>query len=483
MANKRIILKISNMTCVACEMKIENKVKRLNGVQNVKASYNNCKADVTFDDTLVSAKAIRDVIKKLNYEIIENPNSINKSNLAVNKGKHNSDSPIGIVLIIVAVYFVLNHFGLLNIIPQVDAKMGYFALFGVGLITSLHCTAMCGGINISQCMSFKQNSDNKSTLLPSFLYNAGRVVSYTVVGGIVGALGSVIGFSGTAKGTMALIAGVFMVIMGLNMLNIFPWLKKFTPRMPKIFGNKIHSKNNYGPFVVGLLNGLMPCGPLQAMQIYALGTGSAVVGALSMFMFSIGTVPLMFGLGVFSSFLKGKYTERILKVGAVLVIVLGISMFSNGMALSGFALNLSSLVPNTGSVQQAQTAGKGYANAATINGDVQEITTKLGRSYTPITVQKGIPVKWVIQADKSDINGCNNQMQIPKFNVTKKLVPGDNVIEFTPAESGTIPYSCWMGMIRSSITVVDDLKDSSKAPSANNGNSAPPVGGSCCQLN
>ena len=497
MAIKSAALNISNMTCVNCEMRIENKIRALGGVNFAKASYNTGIVKVTFDDSIITEKSIREVIENLHYNIVDSKIVQKRTNENTKTSKLKGSGPIGIVLIIVAVYFVLNKFGFLNMIPQVDASMGYFALFVVGLITSLHCTAMCGGINIAQCMTYKQKSNNKSTFLPSFLYNAGRVISYTVVGGIVGALGSVISFSGYAKGIIALIAGVFMVIMGLNMLNLFPWLKKFSPRMPKFFGNKIHNKNSYGPFVVGLLNGLMPCGPLQAMQIYALGTGSALAGATSMLVFSLGTVPLMFGLGALSSLLKGKSTQRILKVGAVLVIVLGVSMFNNGMALSGIQLNLAALSPkgntkvqaNTTNEQQSNTkVAQNYVNPATVNGAVQEITTTLGRSYTPITVQKGIPVKWTIQAEKANINGCNNQMLIPKFNITEKLQPGDNVIEFTPTESGTIPYSCWMGMIRSSITVVDDLGSASSSGLAKNDIPQDPsinssVGngsGSCC---
>ncbi|OQB14192.1 MAG: zinc/cadmium/mercury/lead-transporting ATPase [Firmicutes bacterium ADurb.Bin193] len=459
MAEKKVSFKIGNMTCVSCEMRIENTVCALNGVRSVKASYNTGIVKVKYDSDIIKTKSIREVIEKLHYKIIDNAIGTPKS-LNANPPKKKVDSPIGMVLIIVALYLILNRFGFLNIIPEVDASMGYFALFVVGLITSLHCTAMCGGINISQCMTYKQKNGKENALLPSFLYNAGRVTSYTVVGGIVGAVGSVISFSGYAKGLIALIAGIFMVIMGLNMLNIFPWLKKLTPRMPKIFGNKIHSKNSYGPYVVGLLNGLMPCGPLQAMQIYALGTGSAIAGAVSMFMFSLGTVPLMFGLGAVSSFLKGRFTEKMLKVGAVLVVVLGVGMFNNGMALSGIALplNLSSASENIGSGQQTKASGtKKYVNPATVKGNVQEITTQLGRNYTPITVQKGIPVKWTIQAQKPYLNGCSNEMQIPKFNKNYKLKPGDNLIEFTPTETGTIPYSCWMGMLRSTITVVDDL--------------------------
>lgn len=102
---------------------------------------------------------------------------------------------------------------------------------------------------------------------------------------VVGGLGSLVSFSGTAKGIVAILAGLFMVIMGVNMLNIFPALRKFNPRMPRFFWNKIHNnKGKHGPLVVGMLNGLMPCGPLQAMQIYALGTGSILAGATSMFL-------------------------------------------------------------------------------------------------------------------------------------------------------------------------------------------------------
>jgi sulfite exporter TauE/SafE len=99
---------------------------------------------------------------------------------------------------------------------------------------------MCGGINLSQCVSYKvpENASKAAKLKPSLMYNTGRVISYTVIGGIVGGLGSVISFSGTAKGIVAILAGVFMLIMGLNMTGLFPWLRKIVPHMPKRFANK-----------------------------------------------------------------------------------------------------------------------------------------------------------------------------------------------------------------------------------------------------
>jgi hypothetical protein len=234
------------------------------------------------------------------------------------------------------------------------------------------------------------------------------------------------------------------------MLNLFTWLRKLNPRMPKIFARKINEqKKSNSPLYVGLLNGLMPCGPLQAMQLYALSTGDPVQGAISMLAFSLGTVPLMFGLGAISSFLSKKFTSKMMTASAVLVLILGIFMFSNGISLSGIALP--GLSGGVATANESQ-----LSNTATVNQGVQTITTKLSpNSYEPITVQVGVPVKWTIQADASDINGCNNQVLIPKYNIEKKLVAGDNIIEFTPTVTGTVPYSCWMGMIKSNITVVN----------------------------
>jgi len=262
-------------------------------------------------------------------------------------------------------------------------------------------------------------------------------------------LGSVISFSGAAKGIIAIISGIFMVIMGLNMLDIFPWLRKINPRMPKIFGKKIYGNTGKkGPLVIGLLNGLMPCGPLQAMQLYALGTGSMLSGALSMFLFSLGTVPLMFGFGAISSVLSGKFNQKMLKVSAVLVMLLGVIMLNRGFNLSGYDIGI------------ALGASKGSGNIARIENGKQIVTITLEPgSYTPIVVQKDIPVKWIIKADKESLNGCNNAITAKEFGIKSvKLNVGDNVIEFTPKNEGTFPYTCWMGMIRSSIKVVPDVK-------------------------
>ncbi len=453
--------RIKGMTCVNCENKIERKLKNTKGIANAIVSFGKGTATVTYDPVSINVTGIVQIIEGLGYEAGKAGRA---SFREPGTRRFNGVQIVGIFVILIALYMIVNRFGgfnFFNYFPQAKEGMGYGMLFVIGLLTSTHCVAMCGGINLSQCVPRQTWAGGRiSSLTPAILYNSGRVISYTVIGGIVGALGSAVSFSNTGKGFIAAVAGIFMVIMGLNMLNIFPWLRRFNPRMPKIFAVKINEqKSSNRPFYVGLLNGLMPCGPLQAMQLFALSTGDPSKGALSMLLFSLGTVPLMFGLGALSAVLTKKFTSAMMAVSAALVVILGVFMFSNGMALTGYAMPLTSGAGDQLSPSSSSVTG---ARAEIIDG-VQVVTTTLdsGR-YEPIVVQAGIPVQWNIQAGAGDINGCNNRIVIPEYNLEKSLEPGDNIIEFTPDKSGVVPYSCWMGMIRSQISVVNDLGDPSE---------------------
>lgn len=452
---KKVVIKIDGMVCVNCENIIEDILIESDGVIKVEASYSKGMAKINYNEDKISIGDLIKIIDEEGYKAIDINNVINdnvnsehkKSKQKENKYINKDDNTFLIFVIVLGGSLFLNKFGLLSIFnafPTPNENTSYGMLFIIGLFTSLHCVSMCGGINLSQCLNSNviDEKGKLSTVKPSFLYNLGRVISYTIFGGVVGGIGSVISFTGWMQGLIQLIAGIFMVIMGLNMLNIFPWLRKLNPRMQKFFANKFKVKNNNSPFFVGLLNGLMPCGPLQAMQIYALSTGSVTKGALSMFLFSLGTVPIMFGLGALSSYMGKKFSDKIMKFGAILVVVLGFAMFNNGLALSG--------------VNISQGVGSSSAVRAEIQDDFQVVTTELkGGRYEPIIVEVGKPVRWNVQASNSSINGCNNRMILREYGIEKSLESGDNIIEFTPTETGTYTYSCWMGMIRSNIYVVN----------------------------
>ena len=444
-SHKTVTFKIDGMTCGSCAQRIEKKLRQTNGMIKVKVSYTYAHAECEYDTRITGTSQITKVIEGVGYEVVKKGH--------VTKQKGSMTKVLGAMIILFSLYSVMKYFGVTNlfyVFPEAQENMGYGMLFIIGVLTSIHCVAMCGGINLSQCMSGSSEGEAKNNRLaalrPSFLYNLGRVISYTLVGGIIGGLGSVVSFSGGAKGIVQIISGVFMMIMGLNMLSIFPWLRHFNLSMPKLFLRKAHIyKKSNSPLYIGLINGLMPCGPLQAMQLYSLSTGSVAKGAFAMFLFSLGTVPLMFGIGALSSVLSKKFTDKVMAIGAILVVVLGLSMLSSGLSLWGI------VIPE-GSKMQGDSV-------VHIEDGIQIVESVLEPGqYPAIQVQAGMPVKWIIYAEKGTINGCNNRIFIPEYGIEKKFQVGENIIEFTPAEEGTFSYSCWMGMIRSSIVVTRNFK-------------------------
>jgi sulfite exporter TauE/SafE/copper chaperone CopZ/plastocyanin domain-containing protein len=456
--------RIGGMTCVNCQNRIEKKLKETAGIHDAEVNYKTGTAAVSYDAEAIGFDKISAIIESLGYKTLDR------------NFKNPVTQIIGTLVIIIALFFVLRMFTtskLAAAFPLAKEGMGYGMLLVIGLLTSVHCIAMCGGINLSQTLRVSGEKEvgngeaapkgTLSLLLPSLLYNGGRLVSYTAVGVLVGALGSVITLSGHFQGVVQLIAGVFMVVMGINMLGLFPALRRFIPQMPRLFANKIDKqKTGRGPLVVGFLNGFMPCGPLQAMQLYALSAGSPVRGGVSMFLFCLGTIPLMFALGAASSALSGvkgqAFSRRIMQAGAVLVAALGLVMFSNGWNLSGFAnpLNKASSFKPVASTDQVFIP--------VIQSGVQVVNSTLqpGR-YPAITVQQGVPVRWIINAPAGSINGCNNRMIIREYGIEYAFKQGDNVIEFTPAKTGKFRYSCWMGMINSTITVLAEGESAADA--------------------
>lgn len=524
-------LRIGGMSCTGCEDKIRRRLRKTRGITRADVSWEKGCADITYDPSLVSLTYVDDAIAKLGYQVLHGPSA------RVGGSAPSVRYVAGMLALIVVLFVALQQFGILNLlVPSqlADSSMGYGMLFVVGLLTSVHCVAMCGGINISQCLPGDETllaggsgatagegapsrGSRLATLRPAALYNLGRVVSYTVIGFVLGLVGMVAGGGSEAgvptvvQGVMKLVAGLLMVLMGVNMLGLFPALRRFTPRLPRALTERVGASGlrSRGPLFVGLLNGLMPCGPLQSMQIVALASGSPVAGAASMLLFSLGTVPLMLGLGSIVTTLGRKFVHQMMTVGAVLVTTLGLAMVSQGTSLAGVlspglltvavvllaAAGVVASVPfssssartlslgatacvallvlgtwdlwtapsSSGSAVVRTASGAGstanvsdlVAGTAGDGAQVQTVssTLRLG-AYPDITVKAGTPVKWTITAPNGSVNACNSRMILRDFGVQKALSTGDNVIEFTPQAKGIINYSCWMGMVHGTITVI-----------------------------
>ena len=190
----------------------------------------------------------------------------------------------------------------------------------------------------------------------------------------------------------------------------------------------------------------------------------------------------MLGFGSAVSMLGKRFTRQVLKVGAILVVVMGLSMMAQGGTLSGLngkatvaflAENTDSKVEvdgnNSDSTTENKTISKGTADtekasettttASTVTSanadETQYVTSTLqaGRSYPDITVKAGEPVKWTVEAPDGSINGCNYKIIQQELGIEHAFDEGENVIEFTPEKAGTYTYTCWMGMITGKIYV------------------------------
>ncbi|VVB73378.1 Cytochrome C biogenesis protein transmembrane region [uncultured archaeon] len=348
-------------------------------------------------------------------------------------------SAVGWIALFVGLFLILGNFPLFSS-NAIDPKAGLAIIFVTGLLTSLHCIGMCSGFVISYAAKSKG-------VTPHLCYNASRMLSYVALGALLGLVGSVFTFNDQLRSALAMLAGLFMVVYGLSMF--FPRLRRFVS-LPGLDVDRHAGRN---PVMFGLLNGLMPCGPLQAMLVYAAGTGSMIDGGLTMLAFGLGTIPLMFLMGTVISMASMKWTSRIVKFSAVLVMVLGAIMLGRGLLLNGISLpfvSTASAVPSAAQGQVSQAAG---------SADLQEINLTITRNgYAPgsFVVRKGIPVRWNIRME--GMTYCNKGIRAPSLGLshTFQSEGETKTFEFTPTQAGTIYFTCWMGMMQGRIDVKDD---------------------------
>lgn len=363
-----------------------------------------------------------------------------------------------ILLILSGIIVLLNLDTVLSGHPELPAngeRLSYALLLIAGLFTGFHCMGMCGALVVGYTV--KAAAGGGSKYLTHAYYGAGKTLSYTVIGGLFGALGAIVTFTPFMRGAAGIAAGVFLLLFGLATLNLFPSLSRFRIKMPGFVMKHLGKayRSNSSPFVIGLLNGLMViCGPLQAMYIMAAGTGSPVEGAKMLFVFGIGTLPMMMGFGVLTSALSKQFAPRIVKASGVVVIGLGAIMLNRGLGMVGGGYDFDSLVarwaPGNGNraEQPMPAAAQTIRMAATREGFVP----------SQFALRKGVPVKWIIQGEALTFG--NHRIVVPPLNLEFDIHQGENVIEFTPNQAGMVPWSGWTGENPGTFMVHDDVRPS-----------------------
>lgn len=323
---------VQGMHCKSCIALTEGELMDLPEVTHAESSLKTHTVDVTgeFGDRTPQqvAQFLTEPLKRHGYT------------LHLEKQKHQvrwSDFTyaIPIAAVFIALFIVLQKLGIVNLAGA--GQMTYATAFVIGLIASVStCMAVVGGLVLSMSASYAKEGE---TVRPQVLFHIGRLVSFFILGGVIGAVGSAFQLGGTGTFVLSFLVAIILLILGLNLLDIFPWTKKIIPTLPSSFGKGVKGLRGtagaLAPMLVGAATFFLPCGFTQSMQLYTLTTGSYLEGALTMFVFALGTLPVLALLSFSALSIKKMQTGVFYKTAGLIVIFFGLFNLMNSLAAAG----------------------------------------------------------------------------------------------------------------------------------------------------
>ena len=451
---------VKGMHCASCEIIIEKKLSALKEIRSVEASADNGKVVVVYEGHRPSTGRLNEILKRENYLFFDQPvKTIEK------EGGGNFFIIAGTALFLIIGFFILKNSGLAGLI-NVNSASSLPMFFLLGLLAGVSsCAALVGGVILSMSKQwigmYSERNSTLEKLQPHFMFNAGRIASYAILGGAIGALGSKLQISLTFTSVLIVAVSVIMVFLALQMLGVNKF-QKFKFAMPRFITRRIADETKFKgkqmPFLMGALTFFLPCGFTITAQGLALLSGNALQGALIMLFFVIGTTPALLAIGLsavkFSK--KPHMADKFLKVAGVLILFFALFNINSQLNVLGFS-SLSDIKFNSNQQNKQIINNNKEGFPPIVNGKQVIKMNASGSGYAPnyFKVKAGIPIRWEI-TDKGT-SGCTNAI-ISKglFDGQISLTPGEiSVKEFTPTKAGKYKFSCWMGMVSGIIEVVD----------------------------
>ncbi len=457
-ADERVLhLDVQGMHCVNCSVAIERRFKELPHVHRVSVDYPGGQAVVGYSDELDVA-TLNAAIGEYGYTVSARDAARPPADASRNTSVDYAEIAT-VFLWLVAILLVLHKFQLLPRGPSVSDTMSYGLVFVIGLVASVSsCLAVTGGLLVAVAARYNAANPHLTDLErlgPHILFNWGRMLSYMLLGGAVGALGSTLALSPTANGALTILASLVMIVLGLQMLKLFPSLGSVLPTLPKTFAHRIHDlakrDTRESAFLLGAATFFLPCGFTQALQLYVLAKGDFITGMLTMGAFALGTLPALLSLAFLSSFAKGAVQKHFVRFAGAAVVLLGFMNIKYGLVLTGSYLGppaLSTAAQPTSKAKGQETpAAKGQETAVAV--EPQKIFMKIDDlEYLPnqFTVQQGVPVEWLI--DGREARGCGRFLLVPRLGIRKLLSgSGPTLVTFTSQQAGEFVFNCGMGMM------------------------------------
>jgi uncharacterized protein len=326
--------------------------------------------------------------------------------------------------------------------------------FITGLTTGgVSCFAVQGGLLTSAIASEEEINVNKSLRIKALVvFLIAKLVSYTLLGFLLGLIGSRLVIQPRVQGWFQIVIGIYMLFTAANLLNLHPFFKYFVIRPPKFIfkflRNQTKVKSFFTPVLLGALTVLIPCGITQGFMFLAISSSSAAVGASILFFFILGTIPVFFAIGLAANEL---FTHKaFLVIAALVVTIMGVVSINSGQVLRGsvhtlqnYYTALTGIIPVTASSPQIDGKQEVTINVAS-NGYTSDVNT----------LKVGVPVKLALKTN--GVRSCARAFTIPSLNISKVLPEtGTTILEFTPTKTGLLTYTCSMGMYSGTFNVVD----------------------------
>lgn len=331
--NKKYSFHVHGMHCNSCVLLTESEISDLENVSSVKSNLKSNSIEIEGD---FGEKTEDEIMNELTNVLKIHGYTLSKEKEVKNKKYFEFRIAIPIALLFLVFFIILQKIGIVNLINL--SNVSYLTSFVIGIIASLSsCMAVVGGLVLSMSATFAKDGDK---VKPQLFFHVGRLISFFVFGGIIGVLGKVFTLNTTGTFFLGIIIGIVMLLMGINLLDIFDSRKKINIGMPKFISRKVFdiSKLNHSltPFLLGIATFFLPCGFTQSMQIYTLSTSNFLSGALVMLTFALGTLPVLALVSFSSLSIKdNKKSGIFFKTAGIIVIFFAIMNIINSFVILG----------------------------------------------------------------------------------------------------------------------------------------------------
>jgi sulfite exporter TauE/SafE/copper chaperone CopZ len=443
-------ISIIGMHCKSCEKMIKDELMEVDGVKSANVSLKQNTAYVKADDS-VSDYEIEQAIRRAGYQVGSEDRPL------ISRDGDTWRTVVKGIIITAILFFIVSKIGLNPDNFGVSENNGSIYGLIMGLVAGFStCMALIGGLVVGLTARHEERHPSASkwqNFRPNIFFNLGRIGGFVVLGGLLGLLGSALTFTPLMTGILSVLAGIFMLVIGLQLTGIFPRLTTLSlpPKIAEKLGLDKHRKKEYShssAIILGVLSFFLPCGFTQAMQIFAVSTGSPLSGALAMGLFALGTTPGLLLVGGAASLVNGEKGKTAMKIVGVIVAGLAFVNINTGLLLSGWRLPEFDLSSNTS--QTAPISGEVVElefNGPSKQFDKSEIILKRGQEYT------------IVIKPNANGSGCMYGVILPGLsNENAKTLKKGQELRFVvkPEKTGKYRFLCPMGIPFNTIIKVEE---------------------------